>query len=259
MRTDASENGGMKRFLGLLGREAPTGPAIFGAPLAPELPLAVIGDVHGCDSRLARLLDRIAAEAPEHQVIAVGDVVDRGEDSAGVLRRLAGRGDVLCLMGNHEAMLLEFLDEPERRGPRWLWNGGLQTLASFGVGGVVTSAGPEMLRDARDRLVDAMGEELIRWIRARPLGCRSGNVAVVHAGADPAHPLEDQDEDVLLWGHPDFMARPRSDGVWVVHGHTILPEPVAESGRIGVDTGAYATGRLTAALIGPGAVEFISA
>lgn len=250
---------GMKRLLDLIRRPAAPSVAPFGAPLAPEHPLAVIGDVHGCDALLGRLIDRIEAEAPGHEIVVVGDLVDRGEDSAGVLRRLAGRPDVVTLMGNHEAMLIEFLDEPERRGSRWLWNGGLQTLASFGVGGIATSANADALRDARDRLLQAMGRDLVAWLRERPMGCRSGNVAVVHAGADPAYAIEDQDEKVLLWGHPDFPRRPRQDGVWVVHGHVIQPEPSAEDGRIGVDTGAYATGRLTAALIRPGSVEFLTA
>jgi serine/threonine protein phosphatase 1 len=248
----------MKRFLELLSRRRAPAPAAFDAPLAPEQPLAVIGDVHGRDDLLGRLLAVVSAKAPDAQVVLVGDLIDRGERSAEVLRRVAGQGAWLCLKGNHEAMCLEFLDEPERYGPRWLFNGGLQTLASFGVGGVTERSRGEALRQARDRLRGAMGEALIGWLRERPLLWQSGNIVVVHAGADPERPVAGQDEQALLWGHPKFEEVPRQDGLWVVHGHTILPQPIVEAGRIGVDTGAYATGRLTAALIGAGGVEFVS-
>ncbi|EYD75434.1 serine/threonine protein phosphatase I [Rubellimicrobium mesophilum DSM 19309] len=247
----------MRRLLERLSRRS-AAPAGFDAPLAPDRPLAVIGDVHGRDALLARLLGRIAERAPEAQIVLVGDMIDRGEESAAVLRRVSGRADLVGLRGNHEAMCLEFLDDPEAYGPRWLFNGGLQTLASFGIGGVSERSRGEGLRAARDRLREAMGEELIAWLRARPLWWRSGNVVVAHAGADPARPLEEQEEQALLWGHPRFGEVPRTDGLWVVHGHTILPRPIVEGGRIGVDTGAYATGRLTAALIGAGGVEFLS-
>ena len=86
----------------------------------------------------------------------------------------------------------------------------------------------------------------------------SGNVHVVHAGADPARPLDRQSAHTLIWGHPDFLRRPRRDGQWVVYGHTIVDVVAAENGRIGVDTGAYATGRLSAALITRDGVESLS-
>ncbi|TNC66853.1 metallophosphoesterase [Rubellimicrobium roseum] len=247
----------MKRLLDLFGRRR-AAPVPFDAPLAPAEPLAVIGDVHGRDDLLARLLDRLGREAPDHRVILVGDYLDRGEGSAAVLRRLPARPDLVCLKGNHEAMCLGFLEDPPREGRRWLANGGLQTLASFGVGGLTPTSGPEPLYEARDRLAVAMGEELIGWVQARPLHWASGNVAVTHAGADPALPMEEQDRRALLWGHPRFAETPRVDGLWIVHGHTIVPEPLAEAGRVAIDTGAYATGRLTAALIGPGELRFLS-
>src|SRR6056297_3043779 len=97
----------------------------------------------------------------------------------------------------------------------------------------------------------------IAWLRARPLSWRSGNVWALHAGADPHQPLDSQGDEVLLWGHPAFRRSPRRDGQWVVHGHTIVEHPHTAEGRIAVDTGAYATGRLSAALIECGAVRFL--
>jgi serine/threonine protein phosphatase 1 len=248
----------MRRLLDSLARRSQPSEASFDEPLSPGEPLAVIGDVHGRDDLLGRLLAALKAKAPEHRVVLVGDLIDRGEESAAVLRRVASRPDLVVVRGNHESMCLDFLDDPERHGPRWLANGGLQTLASFGVGGLTERSGGKALWDARDRLAAAMGVELIAWLRALPMVWQSGNVVVTHAGADPRRPIGDQEEEALLWGHPLFEKTPRGDGLWVVHGHIIRPGPLLEPGRIGVDTGAYATGRLTAVLILEGRVQFAS-
>lgn len=238
-------------------KTAPT----FNDPLAPDERLAVIGDIHGTDGLLAAMLERIAALEPV-RLVFVGDYVDRGEDSAGVLSRLhvlSSRDPAaVFLAGNHEAMMLAFLDDPEREARRWLRNGGLQTLASFGVGGVSEAPDAPRAVAARDALAAALGPELQAWLRGLPTRFVSGNVAVVHAGADPDVPIAGQPDATLLWGHPEFRIRPRADGVWVVHGHTITAEVGARAGRIGVDTGAYANGRLSAALIGPGNLETVS-
>lgn len=219
---------------------------------APDSPFIAVGDIHGC----AGLLTRFLETEPACPVICVGDYVDRGDHSADVLRLLHGRPDIVCLSGNHEEMMLNFLDNPARTGPRWLRYGGLQTLASFGITGVVESSGAEALTEAGAALRSAMGLDLLAWMRGLPTSWQSGNVAVVHAGADPARAMDAQDTKTLRWGHPDFDRRTRDDGVWVVHGHTIVDVPVASRGRIALDTGAYATGRLTAALIEPGKTTF---
>lgn len=244
----------------LLDRLRPAPPAAVPMdPPRPGRPLAVIGDVHGRDDLLGRLLNRLGREEPHRLVVMVGDLIDRGEDSAGVLRRLRARPDIVALGGNHEAMLLDFLEDPGPQGPGWIRNGGLQTLASFGIGGLGVAPGAEALRDAAWRLSEALGPEGRAWLRARPLWLVSGNVAVVHAAADPALPFEAQARDTLLWGHPHFGKRPRADGLWVAYGHVVRAEPSARDGRIATDTGAFGTGRLTAALIDDGAVRFIEA
>ncbi len=200
---------------------------------------------------------RAAVGVPAAGVL-VGDLIDRGEDSRAVIDRVMADDRITCLMGNHEAMALAFLDDPVAQGPRWLRNGGLQTLASFGVGAVHDGADAAGLRRARNSFAQALGEARIAWLRARPLIWQSGNVAVTHAGADPAVALDAQEARALLWGHPDFGKLPRDDGQWVVHGHVIVDAPHAQAGRIAVDTGAYATGRLSAALIEPGRVTFVT-
>ena len=231
--------------------------ATFTASFCPEKPFIAIGDVHGCHDRLLALLQTIDAKYPEIQIVCVGDYVDRGEESANVLRLLMKlsheRGDRFrCIFGNHEKMLMSFLDDPETQGARWLRYGGLQTLASFHVRHSSQSA----LLATRDALAEAMGPDLIAWLRALPLTWTSGNVAVVHAAADPRIPMPQQTERVLLWGHPEFDSTPRSDNIWVVHGHTIVEHPKIENGRISLDTGAYATHRLTAAHISAEGVNF---
>lgn len=235
--------------------------APFTAPLAPAAGLAVVGDIHGTDGLVARLLDKLEPYAPE-KLVFVGDYIDRGDESAQVLARLHTMAQTdprcICLKGNHEEMMLEFLDDPLSLGPRWLRNGGLQTLASFGIGkgGLGTDA---QIIAARDALARALGPDLLGWLRGLPTRFVSGNVAVVHAGADPERAIEDQPEAALLWGYPGFNTRPRTDGIWVVHGHTITAEVTPRDGRIGVDTGAYANGRLSAVLIENNRFEVVTA
>jgi serine/threonine protein phosphatase 1 len=250
----------MKALSRLFTRKAKSNPT-FDAPLAPAASLAIIGDIHGTDGLVARLLDKLEPYAPE-KIIFVGDYVDRGEQSAHVLARLYKMAQTdprcICLKGNHEAMMLEFLDDPLSLGPRWLRNGGLQTLASYGIGkdGLGTEA---RMVAARDALARALGPDLLGWLRALPTRFVSGNVAVVHAGADPERAIEDQPDMALLWGYPGFNTRPRSDGIWVVHGHTITSEVIPRDGRIGVDTGAFANGRLSAVVIESNRFEVVSA
>lgn len=183
-------------------------------PPTPDTPICVIGDVHGCFVQLEKLLTKVPQD---HRIILVGDYVDRGEYSAEVLRLISARPDITCLKGNHEEMMLRFLNDPLEQGPRWLRYGGLQTW--------------EM----------------------------SGNVLVVHAGADPNVPPTEQSEKTLIWGHPSFLKTIRRDGVWVVHGHTIVGVAGANKGRISIDTGAFATGVLSAVCLDGGEPRFLTA
>lgn len=226
---------------------------------APAEPICVIGDIHGS----ARALERLLAALPRKhgRLVFVGDLIDRGEESAEVLaqvRALCGKGAV-CLMGNHERMMLDFLEDPAGKGKRWLKFGGLQTLASFGVGGLTETASGEALERAARDLRAALGPEGVDFVASLPLVWTSGNVAVVHAAAHPGRPIDAQRPAHLLWGHPEFGQAPRQDGLWVVHGHTIVDEAHEGDGVISVDTGAYGTGRLSAALIGTdGSVRFVT-
>jgi len=153
-------------------------------------------------------------------------------------------------------MMLRFLEDPVKYGQRWLRYGGLQTLASFGIGTVTEGGDDGALKGAAVQLAQALGSDLLHWLRHLPNHWQSGNVAVVHAGADPALPIIDQKTRHLHWGHKNFETTRRTDDLWVLHGHTIIGTPVVENGRISIDTGAYATGRLTAAHVYQSGIDF---
>ena len=234
-------------------------------PINPEQPFCAVGDLHGRADLLAQLPAALAQRGWQNlPVIFLGDYIDRGPDSAAVLHLLKSWQDttpeqVICLMGNHEHMLLEVLDAPDK-APRWLSHGGRETLESFGI---VPSPRPqdlseEALQTLIGELRQCLGEDMISWLQALPLSWRSGNVALAHAGANPRRTLEQQSEQELIWGSRDFLHRRRRDGVWVVHGHWIMNEPLKQGGRIALDTGAYATGRLTCACINENDVSYLT-
>lgn len=220
----------------------------------------VIGDIHGCRSLLDTLLALIAQDAGStpHHIVTVGDYVDRGPDSKGVLALLLDltRQDpsrYISLLGNHDQMLLDFLSGPEPNG-FWLRIGGADTLASFGVAeprGVPRGDIGARLRAQSDALNAAVGDDLIEWLSQRPLWWQTGNVIAVHALTNPSAEMAEQEEETLLWARPDSETRPRFDGTWVVHGHTIVEDPRIQAGHVAVDTGAFRSGRLSAAVFAP--------
>ena len=230
------------------------------AEVAPHSRFYAVGDIHGRLDLLQQLLARLDPDIP---LVFVGDYIDRGGYSAHVLRHLhhlceAEGRQVVCLLGNHEEMLLNFIDAPKRSYQLWVRNGGLQTLASFGL----TDIGPNMIGDTAVRVAEqlrvAMGGPLLTWLRDRPLTWTTGNVSVVHAALDPTAKVDEQRRDVCLWGHPRFPEGLRADTHWVVHGHTIVSEPNIRRRVVSIDTGAFATDRLTAAEIGSGEIQFWS-
>jgi hypothetical protein len=124
-----------------------------------------------------------------------------------------------------------------------------------GVAGPNPDTGRTLQR-VRDDLALAMRDARIDWLRALPLTRRNGNLLITHAGADPARDPNDQRSKDLLWGCEGFTTTLRTDGLWVAYGHVIQDAPSAENGRIALDTGAYATGVLTAAILGDGPPRF---
>ncbi len=230
-------------------------------------PVYAIGDIHGRSDLLIDLLRQIEADANAVGAYApltvfLGDYIDRGDHSAEVIDCLTvieeeGAAEAVFLRGNHEQMMLDFLEDPATAS-RWLRFGGLSTLMSYGLRGITGTSSAEDLAVVRDRLAEAVDPAHVAFLKRLSHSHRAGNLLFTHAGADPGIPVEMQNPSTLLWGCATFGAMPRHDGIWVVHGHTIVDTPAARRGVISVDTGAYVTGHLTAARIWQGEVSFLS-
>jgi serine/threonine protein phosphatase 1 len=216
-----------------------------------------IGDIHGRADLLARLLETIQADSeatgPEQQpvVITLGDYVDRGADSRGVIDQTiaaaaSGRFEFRALMGNHEEILLNFLEDPQI-APLWREFGGLQTLRSYGVPPPRPRARPEDWVEVQQKFRERLPAQHFDFIGGLELMAVYGDYAFVHAGAKPGVALEAQDRRALLWIRDEFLEADHAFGKIIVHGHTPAPAPFVGPTRIGVDTGAYATNVLTAA------------
>jgi len=223
----------------------------------PEgLRLYAIGDVHGCTELLAGIHARIEADLAERpaadwRVIHLGDYVDRGPDSAGVLRMLleyrnSGRADFL--LGNHDGFLIDFLADPSTAGfDVWMDNGGIETLDSFGVDGMAGAhaQGAEARRLLCEELTRAVPVDVANFLTGLMPMLRYGDYAFVHAGVKPGVPLESQALDDLLWIRRRFLASDEDHGAVIVHGHTPTETVDLRRNRIGIDTGAVFSGNLT--------------
>ena len=196
-----------------------------------------IGDVHGCVDKLVRLLARCRAHAGDRRrrLVFVGDYIDRGPDSRGVIETLLklqrSEPEVICLRGNHEALMLDAVESGDEA--LWLLNGGGETLESY---------------DATQAL--DLPAELVDWADALPLFFDDGRRLFVHAGLNPRVPLDHQTEQDLLWIREPFLSSRNDFGRLVVHGHTPLRAGVPDlrSNRLNIDTAAVFGGPLTAAV-----------
>ena len=249
----------MKILQQLLARSAPARQGERPRLRAQSDPAIVyaVGDVHGCLELLVQLEDLILADAAaysgEKWLVMLGDYVDRGPQSAGVIEHLlapAPQGfDRLTLAGNHEAMMLDFLAAPSERH-HWLELGGRQTLHSYGLP-------PPALRGLSAKGARTIVESCIpaahrSFLEEAPSLFETPTTIFVHAGLRPGLPLLAQSDDDLLWVRPDETTDYAPFGKRVVHGHTPVPRPLLLPSRINIDTGAFATGRLTAVRLIPG-------
>lgn len=214
-----------------------------------------IGDTHGCSARLADLHGMIFADLEARPIaqpllLHLGDYVDRGLDSAGVLARLAQPIPglpMVNLMGNHDRMMLDALaqDATAEAVSQWLLNGAGPTLESYGA----SPSKPESW--ARIPAAD------LQWLRA----CRScftmGGYLFVHAGIRPGRALDQQDEADLLWIREPFLSWRGALPAVVVHGHTPAPSPEIRPHRVGLDTGAVMGGDLTCGVFEADQVGFL--
>lgn len=226
-----------------------------------------VGDVHGRADLLVRLLQDLHADIARGGfegrpiLVMLGDYVDRGFQSKDVIDVLMGElmspFETYFLKGNHEAAMLQFMTDPSI-GPRWAEFGGVETLVSYGVRPPRTRTSQDEWAAASEALNKAMPSEHLQFLTNLDLSVRIGDYLFVHAGVRPGVPLDQQTERDLLWIRDEFLADGRALGAVIVHGHTPTRTPHKDSRRIGVDTGAYLSGRLTAARFEHDGVEFIS-
>lgn len=227
-----------------------------------------IGDVHGRADVLADLLATVKKDAEglgasERELIFLGDYVDRGPDSRGVIEQiLALDGEpgvsVLALKGNHEEAMLEFMKDASF-GPVWAQHGGGATLRSYGVEPPANRMDDTQWQRAQGELAAAMPAEHKRFLEGLTTHCKRGDYVFVHAGIRPGVPLEEQTERDMLWIRREFLEHGKPLGHVVVHGHTPESQPFAGPHRIGVDTGAYYSGRLTAVRLWGNERSFVQA
>ena len=222
--------------------------------IAPGERIYAIGDIHGCEPAFERLMQAIRRDAIGRapaltRIVILGDMVDRGDYSGRVLRNCMryskANGRFVVLMGNHEQLMAKALQGDHKTLAMWLEVGGAKTLESFGVHRDLLQAGAcAMLLEAAQ---NAVGLEIVTWLLRLPLMFRSGGVVFVHAGIRHNVAIDRQDIKDLLWIREAFLSDEEPRDLLVVHGHTIYPDgPYWGDYRIGVDTGAYETGRLTA-------------
>ena len=212
-----------------------------------------VGDIHGRLDLLERLLAAIARDdarrgPADTVVVFLGDLVDRGPDSRGVVERLIdyGRGPTAArfLMGNHEEVFLRAL-EGDLRAMRLLVRiGGRETVLSYGVS-EAEYRGLDF-EDLAPLLREKVPAEHVRFLAGFERSIEVGDYLFVHAGIRPGIPLDQQSGSDLRWIRDDFLHCRDGFGKIVVHGHSVTAEGDVRPNRIGIDTGAYASGRLSA-------------
>jgi serine/threonine protein phosphatase 1 len=221
-------------------------------PRVPEgIRIYAVGDVHGRADLLAPMLSRIEADAVLHPIsrpitVFLGDYIDRGPASKEVLELLvtwSGVQQAVFLKGNHEDFLLRFLKNAAVLED-WRHCGGLETLSAYGLKPPIN---PTLFQQARlaHSLANALPATHRTFLQALGLFFLCGDYLFVHAGVRPLVPIQRQTEDDLLWIRDEFLSWEKPFEKIVVHGHTPVHEPDIRTNRINIDTGAFATGRLT--------------
>ena len=229
----------------------------FSPPPPPKLPAVpdgtryyAIGDIHGRLDLYEALIAAIEAEiaaAPtfDHRIIVLGDLVDRGPDSAGVVARTRawqqGR-NVRVLAGNHEEMFLTAFTKPEALR-HFLKHGGRETVLSYGMS--TKQLATLSLEEIFERLPRIVPQSERDYIAGFETMIRAGDYVFVHAGIDPSRPLGEQKRSDLLWIRERFLDHEGPLEKVVVHGHTIFDKVMNCGNRIGIDTGAFRSGVLT--------------
>ena len=252
----------MKKIINkLLGRENHP-------PVTPCCPQGVriycVGDIHGRIDLLQQLHTAIAEDAADftgnRRVIYLGDFIDRGEHSRAVIDCLLNQPlpgfEAIYLRGNHEQTMLDFLQHPDV-GRSWLSYGGMNTLVSYGVKVTKLPARKEDYVALQQRLASRLPESHLEFLQNTRLSYSSGSYYFVHAGIRPGIPLHQQTAEDQLWIREEFLSCRKHKEQIIVHGHTVTEEPEIKHNRIGIDTGAYISGKLTALVLEKDTRRFI--
>lgn len=233
----------------------------FSPPPAPKLPSVpdgrryyAIGDIHGRLDLYEALIagieeDMAAAPGIDHRIIVLGDLVDRGPDSAGVVERTRAwqqTRNVRVLAGNHEDMFLAAFEKPETLR-HFLKHGGYETVLSYGM--TTEQLAQLELEEIFDLFVQIIPQDARDYIASFETMIRAGDYVFVHAGIDPTRPLGEQKRSDCLWIRERFLSHEGPLEKVVVHGHTIFPRVMDCGNRIGIDTGAFRSGVLTALVL----------
>jgi serine/threonine protein phosphatase 1 len=231
------------------------------APAAtpPGRRIYAIGDIHGCDAQLANLHELIAEDLAHRPVdtallLHIGDYVDRGADTAGVLTRLAAGSPidhmpVVNVLGNHDDTMLHALSGDRAAATDWLFAGGVPALQSYGID-------PGSPRETWPAQVPP---EHLDFLRNLTLCHQEGGYFFVHAGVRPGIALEQQTREDMLRIRQPFLYTERDLGAVVVHGHTPVKTPVVQHNRIAIDTGAVFGGVLTCVVLEAETIGFLTA
>jgi len=236
---------------------------------SPRLPAGLriyaVGDIHGRLDLLDQMLDRIKSDLALYPAVRpvylfLGDYIDRGPASRATIDRLIEHGDAheaIFLRGNHEQIALKCLSD---RGllEKWLRLGGWETLLSYGVA-CRNPTSVEQIVELQTAFHNALPQTHFRFFRALQNSFTCGDFFFAHAGVRPGIALSAQSEADLLWIRQEFLSSRSNYGKIIVHGHTPASEIEVTPNRINIDTGAFATGRLTCLVIEDGSLSVIAA
>jgi serine/threonine protein phosphatase 1 len=240
----------------------------LGEARIPEgLRVYAIGDIHGCDDLIARMHETIAVDhasrsAGTCRIVHLGDYVDRGPDTAAVIERLSRLAvsdeNALFLRGNHESLLLDFLETADAQAEAaFLVNGGDATLASYGVAVGQWDSSRRQSDDLAARFRARLPDRHHVFFKSLRYSARIGDYFFCHAGVRPDIDLDRQDPYDLTWIREGFLYSEADFGAVVVHGHTPAQQPEIRPNRINVDTGAVLGGGLTCVVLEQNTYRFL--
>jgi serine/threonine protein phosphatase 1 len=227
-----------------------------------------VGDLHGMASLTEAMINRLVRDTKKStdllpHLIFLGDFVDKGDHSKEVINllvELAKREELRTtfLKGNHEDALLTFLENPSF-GPQWVSYGGGPTLSSYGISvPELRRANAEIWEEIALQFREKMPKTHLEFFESLPTSIRIGGYFFAHAGVRPNRSLDDQEDGDLMWIRRQFLDDKRTLSAIIVHGHSPDPEVYKDQRRIGVDTGAYATGKLSAVRLQGTTSQFLS-